>query len=181
MGFVENELELGETVVFTTGRGRSFKDFHKTFSVSIIAFPYFAYLLGKFFSNLLSDFPLPASDAPPMVNFLAVTCMSSCIYGPGLMFITIGILDVIHLFTDEVKLTNKRIIGRAQSQYIWSFRPIDVRLEDVQDIKIKNVSLEIQTNDDRPILISRVDQQQEFIEKFRQIKDKRWDRHDHSW
>jgi hypothetical protein len=178
MGLVENELEFGETVVFTIGRGRSFKDFRQTISVAVIAYPYFAYLLWKFFSNLFSEFPLPDPEAPPMVNFLALACMSGSMYGLGLMLVTIGILDVIHLFTDEVHLTNKRIVGRAQSQYIWSFRPINIRLEDVQDIKIKKPSLEIHTNEERPILISRVDQQQEFIEKFRQVKDKRWDGQD---
>jgi hypothetical protein len=176
MGFIENQLELGESVVFKIGRGRKFKDYDGTVFRAFVLFPYFGYLIWKFFSDLFSDFPMPIASDPPMAQFLVPACLSSCMYGPGLMFISLGILDVIHLFTDEIALTNKRIIGRAQSQYIWSFRPIDVRLEDVRDINIKNLSLEIHTNDDRPIRISRLDQQQEFIEKFRQIKQTRWDR-----
>ncbi|MBL8079071.1 MAG: hypothetical protein JNM55_13990 [Anaerolineales bacterium] len=170
MGVIKNEFEYGETIVFKINRGRKFVDIYKAISRDVFLLPLMGYFYINYFSTMLADFPRPTSVDPALVQLLVPACISSCIFVPALMLIAVGILDLIHLFKDELILTNKRIIGYGQSSFAWSFRSIDIRLEDVRDIKIKQLSLEIHTNDERPILMTRLEQKLEFIEKFRQLK-----------
>ncbi len=104
------------------------------------------------------------------MQMLFPICLSGCIYGPAFALITVAILDLIHFFTDELALTNRRIIGRGQSRMYWSFRKVDLKLSEVMDIKNKVALLEFHIDGERPIIISRLDQNKEFVEKFYELK-----------
>ena len=88
----------------------------------------------------------------------------------AIALVVAAILDLIHFFTDELALTNRRIIGRGQSRMYWSFPKVDLKLSEVMDIKYKAALLEIYVDGERPIIISRLDQNKGFVEKFYKLK-----------
>jgi hypothetical protein len=173
MSYVDNELEAGEEIIFKINRGRKFNHYYKTISQACITFPLIAYFIWKYFSTLFVDFPQPTSVDPILVQMLVPICLSGFIYGPALALVAVAILDLTHFFADELALTNRRIIGRGQSRMYWSFPKVDLLLSEVMDIKYKVTLLEIHVDGERPIIISRLDQNKEFVEKFYELKTRK--------
>jgi hypothetical protein len=157
MSYVNNELEAGEEIIFKINRGRKFNHYYKTISQACITFPFVAYIIWKYFSTLFIDFPQPTSVDPILLQILVPICLSGFIYGPALALVVVAILDLIHFFTDELALTNRRIIGRGQSRMYWSFPTVNLQLSEAMDIKYKVTLLEIHVDEERPIIISRLD------------------------
>lgn len=166
MSFVDNELEAGEEIIFKINRGRKFQHYYKVISQAGITFPLIAFFAWRYLSALFIDFPQPTSVDPILVQTLVPICLSGLIYGPAAALVIAGVLDLIHFFRDDLALTNRRIIGRVQSRVSWSFRTVDLKLSEVTDVKNKVGFLEIYIDGERPIIISRLDQSKEFVEKF---------------
>ncbi len=171
MSFVDNKLEAGEEILFKINRGRKFRHYYKMISQNVITFPVIAFFAWRYLSNLFTDFPQPTSTDPMAIQILIPVCLLSCIYVPAIALIVVGVLDLLHFFMDELALTNRRIIGRGQSRMIWPFRVFDIEVSEVLDIKNKNTYLEIRVDGERPIIISKLFQNKEFIEKFDELKD----------
>jgi hypothetical protein len=173
MSYVDNELQAGEEILFKVNRGRKFIHHYKVVSQNVIGLPLLAFFAWRYLSALFIDFPQPTSVDPIAIQILVPVCLSSCIYVPALALIIVGILDLIHFFTDELALTNRRIIGRGQSRLIWPFRTFNLKLSDIVDVKNKGTFLEIDLHRERPVIISKLDKNKEFVDKFLEIKGKR--------
>lgn len=170
MGIVDKELEAGEAVIFKIDRGRTIKHYYQVIAQAVFVFPSLAFFCWRYFSALLVDFPQPTTVDPMLVQLLVPSALLGCMYGPALILVLVSIMDLVHFFTDELALTNRRIIGRGQSRMYWSFRKVDLKLSNIVEIKDKITKLEIHIEGEPPVVISRLHRNKEFVEKFCQLK-----------
>jgi hypothetical protein len=158
MSYVESQLQPGEQVLFRINRGR--KWYHYLFLVLpyLILLPILILVVGFFL------LPALAASLPETVLI---------VIGSGLLLlIGLGILtDVAHFLVDELVLTDKRIVGRAQGAFsAWVFQKINVPLSEIESATSSSSSLVIQRKNGKPDLIVRsLDSRKQFAAKLMEL------------
>ena len=171
MSYIESQLQPGEQVMFRINRGKNWYHYLLTFIMNCIIMPITVSVMLYFISLLAAAF-LPRVTASGSTTLDAMIPLGILLFFLGLaLFIMLAVLlDLIHFFTDELALTNRRIVGRAQGQAVWSFQKVNLPLSAVDSViaggSFLQPILEIERKDDKPdLLIVNIGQRKEFAKK----------------
>jgi hypothetical protein len=146
MSYITSQLQPGEQVLFRINRGRKWYHYLLLVIEYCILIPFLFWMLLYFLVPILGAF-LPQAAALLSVGGLLL-----------LLSLTL-LLDFIHFLVDDIALTDRRIVGRAQGAMTWVFKKIDVPFSAIGSAKatggFASPSLEIRRKDGKPDLFVR--------------------------
>jgi hypothetical protein len=146
MSYIESQLQPGEQVLFRINRGR------KWYHYILLVIEYFILAPFLFWITLYFLVPILGRFLPQAAALLSV--------GGLLFLLSLGLLlDFMHFLLDDIALTDRRIVGRAQGTTTLAFQKIDVPLSVIASATATggfvSPMLEIRRKDGKPALFMR--------------------------
>ena len=145
MSVIESQLQPGEQVLMRVNQGRKWHHFLLLFIEYCVLIPFLFWMLFVFLVPIMRSF------FPEAITILAILGLM-LLLGISLLF------NFIHFLTDDVAITNLRILGRAQGATVFVFRKIDLPLSAIRSAQLGNLitpGVTIQRKDGKPDLLLR--------------------------
>ena len=157
MSYITAQLQPGEEVLFRIKRGRKWYDY---LGVVIVYFILIPFVFGVILYFLV---PILGAILPQTTALLSV--------GGLMLLLSLALLlDLIHFLVDEIALTDRRIVGRAQGKTTLVFQKIDMPLSAIGSAKASGAILEIRRNDGKPDLVVRnIKDDEQFATKLTEL------------
>ena len=161
MSSITSQLQPGEQVILRINRGRKWYHFLGLFIEYFILVPIIFWIL------LYLLVPMLGALLPQEIAFLPVAGLL------GLISLVL-LLDFIHFLVDDLVLTDRRILGRAQGATVLSFKKIELPLTAVASARASggfvSPGLEILRSDGKPALFFRnLSGSKKFVEKLTEL------------
>jgi hypothetical protein len=165
MAYVESQLARGERIIERLNHGRTAPQRTIAAAEVIIGGGFLASLAIRLTAWARPEFKTQVG--PHELTGALDMLLAACLLSPAILIALASLATLVHVFWDDLALTDRRLVGRWQGRGPWDFRRVDLPLQQISGVESAFLALKIQPAQGKAFTLTNFPAAREFTAQLR--------------